>query len=89
MLGNYKYAYTASSALLKTGPGGIHSVLLAGGSANSTLTVYDNTAGSGTVICVLAALIGTSASVTLDVAFSKGCYATLSGTGASCSLAIW
>lgn len=86
-LGNYKYKNTGTSAAVRTGPGTLHSVVLAAGSDAATLIVYDNTAGSGTVICKLAAVANGGASAVLDVAFSKGLYAALTGTGPSASLA--
>lgn len=87
MLASYTYSNKTSSALVKTGPGLLHSVVLAGGSDAATLIVYDNTAGSGTIICKLAAQTGETASAVLDVAFSKGIYATLTGTTPSASVA--
>jgi len=59
-------------------------VLAAGSSAAATLTLHDNaSAGSGTVLGVVAAPQGDSVAVTgLVVPFSAGVYATLTGTGA-------
>ena len=83
----YAYKYLAASGQVKAGPGVIHSVLLQGGSANSTATIYDETSGSGDVIAVIAAVLASSESVVLDVAFGVGCYVTLAGTGAKATVA--
>jgi hypothetical protein len=82
----FNYSNTGASALIKTGPGILHSVVLAGGSDAATLIVYDNTAGSGTIICKLATATGETGSAVLDVAFSKGIYAALTGTTPSVSI---
>lgn len=43
----------ASTTVLKAGPGHLHRVIVANGSGANTATLYDNTAGSGTVITAL------------------------------------
>ena len=65
--------------------GVLHTVVLVGGSANATLTIYDNaTTASGTVVAQLAALANDSRSINLDrVAFSNGLWGVLAGTGAA------
>lgn len=75
----------ASSAAIKTGPGYLYGVVLAGGSDASSVILYDNTAGSGTIVCKLVALTGTSAVALFPypVPFSTGLYATIAGTGPS------
>lgn len=88
-LASYAFKNTAESVLIKTGPGGIHSVTLAAGSDAATLILYANTAGSGTIIWKLAAATGTSESAVLDVPFGTGCYAALTGTAPSASVAYW
>lgn len=85
----YKNANTASSAAVKTGPGGVHTVTLTAAADAATLILYDNTAGSGTIITKLAAAIGTTAHVELDVPFSVGCYAALTGTAPSATVTFW
>lgn len=89
MLGSYNYDNTGSSALVKTGPGGVHSVTLAAGSDAATLILYDNTSGTGTVIWKLAAAQNTSESAVIDASFSTGCYAALTGTSPAASVAYW
>lgn len=89
MPANYAFKNTGSSALVKSGPGGVHSVTLAAGSDAATLILYNNTSGTGTVIWKLAAAQNTSESAVLDAAFSKGCYAALTGTGPAASVTFW
>lgn len=89
MLGSYTYSRKTSSALIKTGPGGVHSIVLAAGSDTATLIIYDNTAGSGTVICELSAVANTSESAVLDVTFSTGLYMALTGTAPSGMVSYW
>lgn len=73
-----------------TGKGYLKSVALQGGSANSTVSLRDNTAGSGTVILSLAALTGTSAIWASPdrrgVQFTTGIHATLAGTAAAVTI---
>jgi hypothetical protein len=86
MVSSFQYTNKAASALVRTGPGILHSVNLAAAGDTATAIIYDNTAGSGNIICKLSAVLGTSVSVQLDVAFGTGLYATLSGTTPSCTL---
>lgn len=67
-----------------TGQGILRGVTLAAAAADATLTLYDNTAGSGTKLAVLAvAAKGTVPLTPLAVAFYKGIYAVLAGAGAT------
>ena len=75
----YTYSYLAASALIKTGPGVLHSVVLTGGSDAATLILGDEIATGGDAIVGLAAA-GVTASAVLDVAFGVGLYATITGT---------
>jgi len=83
---SYYYKNTGSSAIVKSGPGLVHTITLAAGADAATLILYDNTAGSGTVIWKLAAAANTSETAMPDVPFATGCYAALTGTGPSASL---
>lgn len=78
--------YSTSSELIKTGGGRLHGITLTPAAAKSTVTVYDNTAGSGTILCKLqAAADGASAPSGLPdggIPFSIGLWVELSGTGA-------
>lgn len=77
----YGYKHLSSSGIVKSGPGVIHSVVLAAGSDAATATVYDETSGSGDVVAVVNAVTNDSACTVLDVAFGVGCYVLLAGTG--------
>lgn len=74
-------ALTASGAV-KTGPGALAGVLITGGADAASVTIYDNTAGSGKKLAVVKAAINTSASWTpIDPQVcSTGLYATITGT---------
>jgi len=74
------YSYLAASALIKTGPGVIHTVTLTGGSDAATVVLGDEVATAGDSIIALAAAAGVTASAVLDVAFGVGLYATITGT---------
>ena len=76
----YQYSYLAASALIKTGPGVIHTVTLTGGSDAATVILGDEVATAGDSIIALAAAAGVSASAVLDVAFGVGLYAAITGT---------
>lgn len=75
-----KYGCLAASALVKTGPGVVHSVVLTGGSDAATLVLGDEVATGGDAIVTLGAAAGASVSAVLDVAFGVGLYATITGT---------
>lgn len=83
----YQYSYLAASALIKTGPGLIHSVTLTGGSDAATVVLGDEVATAGDSITALAAAAGVSASAVLDVAFGVGLYATITGTAPKVTVA--
>lgn len=78
---------TGSTAIL-AGKSGLGGYQLTAGSDTAVLTIYDNTAGSGTVIGKASALLGTSFKNEMSVIANKGIYAVLSGTGAS-ALIYW
>lgn len=79
---------TASSAAIHSGPGRLIAALLTGGSDAATLTIYDNTAGSGVVLAKLAAAAGVSVQWTPPggQATARGIYATLTGTTPSATI---
>ena len=72
---------TANGAI-KSGPGSLAAILITGGADAASVTVYDNTAGSGTKLAVVNAAINTTASWTPvgAQACSKGLYAVVTGT---------
>lgn len=67
---NGTYISTATTTTLKSGAGMLHSIVVTE-TAAGTITVYDNTAGSGTVKAVLKASIAEGTYV-FDIAFSTG-----------------
>lgn len=68
----YKTAYinTATTTTVKSGTGVLRSITL-GETAAGPITIYDNTAASGTIIAVLKASIAEQTFM-FDVAFSTG-----------------
>jgi len=87
-MGPVGYSNTGSSAAIKSTPGVLFGIALAAGADAATLIIYDNTAGSGTVIAKLSAVANGSATLSLPMgaAFGKGCYAALTGTSSSASV---
>ena len=79
----------AAATAIKTGPGMLHGATLTAGADTATLILYNNTAGSGTVILKLSAVANTSAVVTFPapVVFGIGCYAAVTGTAPSATVA--
>jgi len=71
----YSYTYqagTTAGVTIKSGAGFLHSVTIAP-LATATITLYDNTAASGTVIFQSTAMIaGNPCTIILDVSFSTG-----------------
>jgi hypothetical protein len=76
---------TAASAAIRSGPGALVAVLLTAGSDAASATIYDNTAGSGTVLAVLQAAANSTVSWTPPggQAAAHGLYAALTGTAPS------
>lgn len=54
---NYLRISSATTTTVKSGRGYLHGIIL-GATAAGAITIYDNTAGSGTIIGVLKASIG-------------------------------
>jgi len=88
-VGPAAYVNLTSDGAVKSGPGQLVGVALAAGSDAATVILYDNTTGSGTVICKLAAATGTSEAFCpcVPVSFQTGCYAVMTGTAESVSAA--
>jgi hypothetical protein len=84
-----RYHNSTSDEIVKTGPGILKNVTLTPAAALATLTLYDNTAASGTVITTLqAGANGPSIAWPGGddgVAFSKGMYVVLTGAGVAAS----
>jgi len=83
----YKYTNLAASALIKSGPGVIHSITLTGGSDAAAVVLGDEVATAGDAIISLAAATGVSVCAVLDVAYGVGMYATITGTAPSVTVA--
>lgn len=81
----YKYGNmtTATTTTFKSGAGILHSITINSlGTVASTVTVYDNTAGSGTQIAILNSLSSGQGTYVYDVAFTTGLTITTTGTAA-------
>jgi hypothetical protein len=82
---SHGHAYLTAPALVKTGPGLLCSATLIVAAIAVTLVLYDNTTNSGAVIATLkstgVANISTSFHFPRPIAFNKGLYASLSGSG--------
>lgn len=73
---------TATTTTAKSGAGSVHTVCVNTlGTVASTVTVYDNTAGSGTVIAVINSLAFLGCQI-YDVAFATGLTLVTTGTAA-------
>lgn len=65
------YISTATTTVVKTGAGFLHSITVEGGTTG-TIIIYDNTAASGTIIASFDSTVALATYI-LDVAFSVGC----------------
>lgn len=79
---NYTHIATNTTTVVKSGAGILHLVVINTPGATDTATIYDNTAGSGTVIAVLNDASTSAESITYDVNFSTGCTIVTAGTTA-------
>ena len=78
---SFQYKHLAASALIKTGPGILHSVTLQAGSDAATVVIGDEVATAGDTLLMLGVpTAGESVCAVLDVAFGVGLYATITGT---------
>jgi hypothetical protein len=78
---SYSHISTNATTVVKSGPGVLHSITINKLGATNTATVYDNTAGSGTVIAVINDAVA-QVSLIYDLAFSIGLCVVTSGTTA-------
>lgn len=73
----------STNSLVFTGGGFISSVVLSASASNSTVVVYDNTEGSGTILVTLKAIPNTShTSYFGSKSFNTGVYVVVTGTDA-------
>lgn len=85
----YHAAGTTAGVVLKVGPGNLHQMIVSQVSVNSVITLYDNTAASGTVLWTSGAMPANTTPYPLDFAgigFATGL--TFVVSGAACSLTI-
>lgn len=70
---SYASISTATTTTVKSGAGFLHTLSILGGTAGA-ITVYDNTAGSGTTICATftPGSVSTPITLTLNVSFGTG-----------------
>lgn len=74
------YVNMSASTLVKTGAGQIYGVIV-NSHTSGTLKLWDNTAGSGTVLCnTMTFAVGERFIPLLGATFGTGLYATISGT---------
>lgn len=76
----YNHQAANGTTTIKSGAGFLHTITVGTVGATDTITVYDNTAGSGTVIAVIND--ATSGTYTLDVGFITGLTIVIAGTTA-------
>lgn len=67
---SYTYISTATTTTVKSGAGFLHSITVNGGTAG-TIIIYDNTAGSGTIIASFDST-NALATYTFNVSFGTG-----------------
>lgn len=68
----YKNITDQSTTTVKSGSGILHTICVNTPAATETITIYDNTAGSGTKIGTATIYASTNPCLTYDVAFSTG-----------------
>ena len=77
-LSGFSYAHGAGAGNIfaKASPGVLHSINI--NTAATTVTIYDNTSATGTIIAIIGALTGT---FTYDVSFVTGLTVAVVGSG--------
>jgi hypothetical protein len=84
---NYTNITTKTTTVVKTGPGVLKSIIINAPGTADTLTIYDNTAASGTKIGTITVTAGYQ--YTYEAAFSTGLTIVSGGTTAGDYTAIW
>lgn len=82
---SYTHISTQTTTTCKSAAGVLHSININTGAASATATVYDNTAGSGTVIAVISG--ANPLQFMYDVAFINGLTIVTSGGNADITVA--
>lgn len=86
---NYTNITTKTTTVAKTGAGVLHSIVINKAGSADTLTVYDNTAASGTIIGTITVTASVNFVFLYDVAFSTGLTIVSGGTTAGDYTAVW
>jgi hypothetical protein len=83
------FKHTTAAVLVATGPCSLYAVTLAGAADAATCTIYDNTAGNGTVAVKLRALTGETVcwQPSRPLSMNKGICVALTGTTPDISVA--
>lgn len=80
---SFAWFSTATGSTIKSGAGVVRRVIV-GSNVTGTVTLYDNTAASGTVICSVTSTTSTPCNyVELNAAFSTGLHCVTTGSGIS------
>ena len=80
---SFAWFSTATGSTIKSGAGVVRRVII-GSNVTGTVTLYDNTAASGTVICSVTSTTSTPCNyVELNAAFSTGLHCVTTGSGIS------
>jgi len=81
---------TTAGVLLKNGIGSLHSLNLSGVNNNATVTLYDNTSATGTIIYSTGAMgaqtIPINVSFNTGIPFINGLYLVISGANCNCQV---
>lgn len=72
---NYQYnnITTNTTTVVKAGSGILHAITINNSVATGTITIFDNTAGSGTKIATITSTGTVPSSIFYDVLFRNGC----------------
>lgn len=68
----YAHITTDATTVVKSGPGVLHTICVNTPAATETLTLYDNTAASGTEIGVITEYASAPSCFTYDIVFNTG-----------------
>jgi len=69
---SYQNIATDTTTVVKSTRGVLHSITINTPAASGTITIYDNTAGSGTKIGTITSFASTNPCIIFDVAFWTG-----------------
>jgi hypothetical protein len=86
---NYTNITSKTTTVVKTGPGVLKSIIINKAGSADTLTIYDNTAGSGTTIGTITVTASVNFVFNYEAAFSTGLTIVSGGTTAGDYTVIW